>query len=136
MIKKIEISIWWNCEVRSLFLRSLSKHCSFDSCGDIINPKLDPNGPKLVFHVPMVIEKVFEVKHSFFRNHCLKIVKFWLPVVTSSTQRWVKKGSRLVFHMPMLIDWWKSRVKGTVRLWEELSFTNTFSQNFGSFVST
>ena len=33
-----------------------SKHCSFDSSSDVINPKLGQKGLKLVFHVPMVIE--------------------------------------------------------------------------------
>ena len=56
--RKIEISIWWKFEVWSLFLRLLSqKYCSFDSLGDVIDPKLGQKGPKLVFHVPMVIER-------------------------------------------------------------------------------
>ena len=71
--------------------------CSFDSCGNIVNPKLGPKGSKLVFHVPMVIEKwksILEGNLKWiirFRNHYLKIVKFWLLVAMSSTQRWVKK---------------------------------------------
>ena len=56
--RKIEISIWWKFEVWRLFLRLLSqKYCSFDSLGDVIDPKLGQKGPKLVFHVPMVIER-------------------------------------------------------------------------------
>ena len=36
---------------------TFSKYCSFDCHGDVINPKLGQKGPKLVFHVPVVIER-------------------------------------------------------------------------------
>ena len=96
------------------------KYCSFDSHGDVINPKLGQKGSKLVFHVQMIIERwKSKVKGNFrwsihFWNHYLKILKFWLPAVPSSTQKWVKK-SKLIFHVPILIEWWKSKAKGTLR---------------------
>ena len=34
-----------------------SKCYSFDSRGNVINPKLGQQGPGLVFHVPMVIKR-------------------------------------------------------------------------------
>ena len=36
---------------------TFSKYCSFISSGDVINPKLGQKGPKLVFHVCIVIER-------------------------------------------------------------------------------
>ena len=45
-------------EVRSLFLKPFSeKYYSFDSRGDVINPKLDQKGPKVLFHALMVTER-------------------------------------------------------------------------------
>ena len=38
----------WNEEC---FWGQFSNYCSFDSCGDVTNPKLGQQGPKLVFHV-------------------------------------------------------------------------------------
>ena len=36
---------------------TLSKYCSFNSSGVVINPKLGQKEPNLVFHVPVVIER-------------------------------------------------------------------------------
>ena len=36
---------------------TFSKYCSFNSHGDVTNPKLGQKGSKLVFNVPMVIER-------------------------------------------------------------------------------
>ena len=43
-----------------------------------------------------------------FETTISKIFKFWLPVVTS-------KRSKLVFCTPILLEKWKSKVKGTLR---------------------
>ena len=75
-----------------------SKYCSFDSCGDAINPKLGQKGPKLVFHAPMLIERWKSIVKGNLRwsirfwKHYHKIFKFWLPMVTSSTEKWVKEA--------------------------------------------
>ena len=53
--------------------------------------------PKLAFHVPVVIGRWKSMVKGNLRwsirfwNHYLKILKFWIPVVTSSTQNWFKK---------------------------------------------
>ena len=79
------------------FWNHFSKYSSFDSRGDAINPKFGQKRPKLVFHVPIVIERwKSRVQRNLrcsirFWNLYLKILKFWLPVVKSSTQKWVKK---------------------------------------------
>ena len=76
---------------------TFSKNCSFDFHAEVINPKLRQKGLKLLFHVPMVIKRwrsIVKGNLSWnipFWNHSLKIFKFWLPVVTSSTQKWVRK---------------------------------------------
>ena len=44
--------------MRGLFLNTLSQNISFDSCGDIINPKLGQKGSRFVFHIAMVIKKM------------------------------------------------------------------------------
>ena len=87
---------------------TFSKYFSFDSCGDVINPKLCQKGAKLVFHVPMVMEKWKSIVKRDFRwgirfwNHYFKILKFFL--------RWChqpkngSKRSNLAFHVPMMTE--------------------------------
>ena len=110
-------------ETIKLFLRSLSqKNCRFDSRGDVINPKLGQNGSRLVLHVPMVIERW----KSMVKGNLRWSVVFLFETTISKfgcfdTILWrhqsknVSKSSKLVFHVPMLIDRWKSKVKGTLR---------------------
>ena len=74
------------------FWNHFSKYSSFDSRGDVINPKFGQKRPKLVFHVPIVIERwKSRVQRNLrcsirFWNLYFKILKFWL-----TTQKWVKK---------------------------------------------
>ena len=48
-------------------------------------------------------------------NRFLKIVKFWHNVVTSSTRNWLEKRPKLISHVLIVIERWKSKVKGTLR---------------------
>ena len=95
------------------------KCCRFNSRGDVINLKFGQRGPKR-FHIPMTIERLKSIVKGSLRqsisfwNHYLKILKFWLPEVTSSTQKGSKR-SKLVFHVLILIKRWKLKVKATLR---------------------
>ena len=92
---------------------TFSKYCSFDSHSDAINPKLGQKGPTLVFHVPTVIERWKSIIKGGLRgsisfwNYYLEIWKFWLPMVTSSTQNKVKK-MQIDISCTMLLENWKS----------------------------
>ena len=63
--------------------------------GDVINPKLGQKGPRLVFHKPIVVERLKSiVKESLSRsislwNDYLKMLKIWLCFVVSPRQKWV-----------------------------------------------
>ena len=110
-----------------------SNYCSFDSCDDVINPKLSQKGPKPVFHVPMVTERwnpivkgnsgeLFAIETTI-HNHQLKNGS---------------KSSRLVFHVSVLIHetgllklcsfdsiWWRHQPKiGSKKGPNSFSFTN------------
>ena len=101
----------WNeefvCEI--IFWR----HCCFDSSGDVINSKLGLKGPKLVSHVPMVMERwKSKVKGTFRAGVCLlnfflEIFKSKPHVVTSSSQNWVK-DTQFVYHVQLAVKRWKS----------------------------
>ena len=75
----------------------------------------------------MLIERwKSKVKNTFrwitrLRNRSLKSLKFWFPVVMTLTQIWVKKGPKLVPHVLIVIERWKSKAKETlkwnIRLW-------------------
>ena len=86
---------YWSKEFVSEII--FSKYYNFNARGDVINPKLGRKGPKLVFHVSMVIERwksiVKEKLRWGFRfwKHCVRILKFWPFMVTSSSQKWIKK---------------------------------------------
>ena len=73
------------------------KHYNFESPGGFINLKSGQKGPKLASHVPMVRERWRLIRKGnlswniFFLNQSLKILKFWITVVTSSTWKWVKE---------------------------------------------
>ena len=64
--------------------------------GDVINPELGQKGPRLVFHKPIVVERLKSiVKGSLSRsislwNDYLKMLKIWLCFVVSPRQKWVK----------------------------------------------
>ena len=153
---------------------TFSKYYSFNSCGDVIRAKLGQKVPELVFYAPMGIEIWKPIAKGKLRwsirfwNHSLKILKFWLSVLTSLTQKCIKKaqgcisftnddtkmgikrkryfeknhsfmrpssqnfevliqrgdvvklhslvkGPKLVSHVLMVIQRWKSKVKGTLR---------------------
>ena len=47
--RKIEINIWWNFEMRIVSEITFSRCCSFDSRGDVINPKMHEKGPYWYF---------------------------------------------------------------------------------------
>ena len=131
--KKYLIGLWSDEFVSDT---NFSKYCGFDYRGDVINPKLGQKGPKLVLHVPMMIERWKSIvkrnlKWSIrFWNHYFKILKFRLPVVMSSTQKWVKNVQIGISYTPMLIERWKLKVKGTlswiIRSW------NRSLKSFGS----
>ena len=40
-------------------------------------------------------------------NHSHKSLRFWLNLLTSSTQIWLENGRKLVFHVLMVIERWK-----------------------------
>ena len=73
------------------------KYCSFDSLDDVINRRLGQKGPKPVIYATMVTERWKSIARgnlrlsSRFWNHYFKMFKFWLSVVASTTQKWVKK---------------------------------------------
>ena len=84
--------------LRNLFLRQFSQNIAVSTpMVTIINPKLGQKGSKIAFPVPMVVERWKSVLNGNSRwsirfwNHYLRILKFWLRVVTSSTQKWAKK---------------------------------------------
>ena len=53
---------------------TFSKYSSFDSRGDVVNPKLGQKGPKIVLHKPMVIERwKLIVKGKLI----VKYIRFW-----------------------------------------------------------
>ena len=97
---------------------------------------LSPNWKKrskLVFHVSMVIERSKSIVKGNLRwsihfwNHYLKILKFWVLLVTSPVQKWVKKvhvgisctnGDR------------KMKIKSKRYFQANYSFMKPFSQNF------
>ena len=81
---------------------------------------LSPNWVKRVqscisCHISRVIEKSKSILDGTlkwrvcFWDYFLKILQFWLPLVTSLTQNWLKKGSKLVSHVLMVIKRWKSK---------------------------
>ena len=110
-----------------------SKYCSFDSCGDAINPKLGQKGPKLVFHAPMLIERWKSIVKGNLRwsirfwKHYHKIFKFWLPMVTSSTEKWVKEAQ-----IGTLCSNDDRKIKTKIKRYLEVnySFMKPFFQNF------
>ena len=67
--RKTEINIWWKSHWDLLFKKlqvwlleffseiSFSKNGRFDSCGEVINPKLGQKVSRPVFHVPIMIER-------------------------------------------------------------------------------
>ena len=76
-------------------------------------PKNLSERSKLVFHVPMLIERIKSKGEDTVRwvirlwNRSLKIFKFWLNKVTSSIQNLLKKGPKLVSHVLMVIQIYK-----------------------------
>ena len=89
-------------------------------------PKNVSKRSKLVFHVPMLTERWKSKVEGALRciiplwKCFLKILKFWFSLVTSSTQNWLEKGLKSVSHVLMVIERWKSKVKGVLlffRLW-------------------
>ena len=115
-----------------------SKYCSFDSLGDVKIPKLGQKGPKLVFHVPTVVEKWKSIIKENLRQsirlwyHYLKSLKFWLPQVTSSTQKWVNK---IQISISCANVDRKMKLKSTL-LWGKLFIFETAVSKFWSFDST
>ena len=101
---------------------TFSKSYSFNSRGDVINPKLGQKWPWLLFHVQIVIERwKSTVKENLrwgfhFWNQSLRILKFWLPLPPwwGHQPKNGSKKSKLVFHVPILIERWKSKLKGTL----------------------
>ena len=114
-----------------VFEITFSKYCSFDSHGDVINQKWCQKRSKLIFHVTMVIERWKSIVKGYSRwsisfwNHYLKILKFWLNMVMSSTQNWFGKGPKLVSLVLMVVERW-----GTLR-WRILLW-NVFSKSWNS----
>ena len=91
--RKIKINIWLNFEVRS-----------------------DVSNSKWVKKVQIGIS----YKINFKVNYCLWncsfiILKFLLNLVTASIQNWLGKRFKLVSHVLMVIERWKSNVKGTLK---------------------
>ena len=112
---------------------NFSKHCSFDFHGDVINPKLGQKGPKLVFHVPVVIERWKSIVKGNLRwsicfwNHSLIILKFWSPVVMPSVQKCNKKVQ--VGISCTNVDG-KMKIKSKKYFEVNHSFMKSLSQNF------
>ena len=104
-----------------------------DLCCDVINSKLGLKKCKLVFHVSTVRERWKSIvqrnlRSIRFLNHYLKILKFWLPVRMTLTQKWVKRAT-LVFHVTILID----ESQELKVLSGELFIYKTFLSKFWSF---
>ena len=79
------------------------------------SPKLGQKGPKLVFHVPIVI-KTWNVWSEVFYFETT-ISKFWSfdSIQWHHQPKNGSKRSKLVFHVPMLIERWKSKLRVTLR---------------------
>ena len=82
MIKRWgKLWVWWNHKFVSEI--SFSENCRFDSCSDLINPKLGQNGSKLVIHVPIVTERWKSmVKINWSKVFLLKPLSQNLEVLT------------------------------------------------------
>ena len=108
---------------------TLSQYCSLDSHVDVIHPKLSQKGPRLVFHVPMGIERWKSIVKGNLRwsigfwNHCLK---------TSSTQKWVKKVQ--IGISCTNVDR-KMKIKSKKYFAVNYSFMKPFSQNLSFWLS-
>ena len=110
-----------------IFENTFIKYWSFDSLWWHHQPNNWSKSSKLVFHVPIFIERYkSKVKGTLTWNirlwNCfLKILKFWLNVVTSSNQNWLEKGSKHLSLVLIVIERCKSKVKETlrwgIRLW-------------------
>ena len=116
---KIEISILWNISLSQEFLltpvlTSLTQNWVKKKSG-------------LVFHVQIVIERwkstaKENLRRGFhFWKHSLRILKFWLPPLLPPAPPWlghqpknVSKKYKLVFHIPILTERWKSKPKDTL----------------------
>ena len=81
---------------------------------------------KLIFRVIMVIERWKSIVKEYlswsisFWNHYLKILKFWLNMVMSSTQNWFKKGPKLISLVLMVIERWGT-LRWSILLWHFFS---------------
>ena len=116
------------------FLKPLSQNLEVSTL--FHQPKNGSKRFKLVFHVPILIERWKSKGKGTFRwtiplwKCSLKNLKFWLNVVTSTTQYWLEKGPKLVFHVLKVLERWKSKVKETlswsIHLW------NCFSKSWNS----
>ena len=132
--RKIKISICWNFELRSLFLRSLTQNIAvLTPVMTSLTQHFGQKGHKLTFHLPMVIKswnKIFkgniEVKHLFLKPLSQNIEALTLRGDVINP-KWVKRF-KLVFHIPILIERWKSKVKRHFEV--TYLFIKTFTQNF------
>ena len=115
-------------EMNYYFLKSQS-FSIFDSPWWCHQPKNVSKRSKLVFHVPMLIERWKSKVEGTLRciiplwKRFLKILKFWFSLATSSTQNWLEKGPKSVSHVLMVIERWNSKVKGVLRffrLWNHI----------------
>ena len=94
--RKIEINIWWNFKAKSLFLRWLFQNIAVSTHAvTSLTQNWVKKSPKLYFMYKYWKMKVnskgkLEVKYSFIKPLSQNL-KFWLLVVTSSIQKWVKK---------------------------------------------
>ena len=121
---------------------TFSKYCSFDSGGDIINPKLGQKRPKLVFHVPMVIERWKSIvkenlKWSIhFWNNYLKVFKFWLHMVMSPTQKTGRKGPNWYFMYQYIIFKVLGLIFSSNMNWDSyiISIPKTVSKKIGALI--
>lgn len=132
MSKRTQTCIPWTKEYRKMkgnskgkfevFVETtISKFWSFDSSWWRHQPKNGWKKFRLVYHVPMLMErwksKVKDILRLIIHlwNHPLKILKFWLKIMTSSTQNCLGKRSKLVSHVLLFMERWKPKVKRALR---------------------
>ena len=66
---------------------TFSKYCSFNSHGDVTNPKLGQKGSKLVFNVPMVIERWKSIEKEILYKYIYIYIYIYIYVYIYDLQK-------------------------------------------------
>ena len=116
--KSIVKKIW---SKKFVFETTISTYWSFHSLWWHHQPKNRSERSKLVFHVPMLIErckanfKIFWGELVVYETVLSKFWSFDSMRWRHQLKVWLKIGPKLVYHVVMMIERWKSKVKVTLR---------------------